>query len=383
MRLVAREACHPAGLHGLAIHPDGRVITVGTSFRVWDSAAAKPVADSKEEFTPLAEVVLHPDGSRAIVSSLYTNWIVRLDGTVQRSLPGGPFRCHPDGRRIVVRDSVWDLDSGTRSLSFQGLQRKGMPCYHPSMDDMTPEEIDGATPNASVNRVEFSPDGRRVILGTSRPEFGVFDLESGQGPSFSVDQELELVHPNGRWLFSRRYCKSPTLDVWEIETGRKAFSLDYSIETGSAGGAVAHPDGRRLLSSYDGEFQVWDLLTRQKILSRKKAHPHAISWIRCAADGLHAVTASDRDPNARVWDLRKGRGRVLRGGAESLRGLDLLGDARAVGWTNERVILWDPLRKEVLSKWRAPFRIYSVAVSEGRIAVAHPDGRVVFLTPEA
>jgi WD40 repeat protein len=215
----------------------------------------------------------------------------------------------------------------------------------------------------SVNTVEFSPDGKRLVSSSHDRSVKVWDatmdqdvvLLKGNSPSvtaviFSPDgkrlaasgtndlvdvwevatRKLSLTygHPRGVYCvaFSRdgKYLasgdgepegKSGTVRVWNSETGQTVFS--YTVPTGSEvmfTSVAFSPDGERLVAgSPDQPVKAWDLTTGKGI-RWAKGQPGAANIVVFSPDGKWLAGCSgikDRAANVErgdvyVWDALTG-----------------------------------------------------------------------------
>jgi WD40 repeat protein len=102
-----------------------------------------------------------------------------------------------------------------------------------------------------VTSAAVSPDGRRVVSGSSDKTVAVWDLESGtlihQLLGHQSGVTSVAVSPDGRHVVSGSYDK--TVEVWDLETGRRLATL--TLDGGTL--TVAwHPDGRVIVAGDTG-----------------------------------------------------------------------------------------------------------------------------------
>lgn len=161
-------------------------------------------------------------------------------------------------------------------------------------------------PNAFVDHLCFTPDGRGLVGVTGFGLIGVFDLEKRQ-PSSSF---------------------------------RTGVSLDDTI-------ALA-PDGRTLLASSNGlVLHAWDLGTRRDRFASAEAHQGPITRLLVTPDGKTAITGAE-DATMRLWDQATGRPvRVLRlsGKPEDVVISPCGGRVAAATTTFNQIFVWDLKRQ--------------------------------------
>ena len=109
--------------------------------------------------------------------------------------------------------------------------------------------------------VAFSPDGRRIVSGSSDKSVRVWDSSTGQvqnvleGHTHSV--QSVAFSPDGRRIVSGSLDKS--VRVWDSSTGKVQNVLESHMD--SVDSVAFSPDGRRIVSgSWDKSVRVWDSL---------------------------------------------------------------------------------------------------------------------------
>ena len=114
-----------------------------------------------------------------------------------------------------------------------------------------------------VNAVAVSPDGRRIITGSS----------------------------------------DNTAKVWDAATGQEILTLKGHTDRVNA--IVVSPDGRRIVTgSSDNTAKVWDAATGQELLTLR-GHADRVNAVAVSPDGRRIVTGSF-DKTVKVWDARTG-----------------------------------------------------------------------------
>ena len=106
----------------------------------------------------------------------------------------------------------------------------------------------------------FSPDGRRLVSGSSDETLKLWDAETGSCEATLEGHDNNVwacgFSPDGRRIVSASYDN--TLKVWNAETGACEATLEG--HNGSVNACALSPDGRRIISaSSDQTLKLWDV----------------------------------------------------------------------------------------------------------------------------
>jgi WD40 repeat protein len=155
-----------------------------------------------------------------------------------------------------------------------------------------------------VTRVDFSPDGRRVVAGGDAGESRVWDAQTGEPVTPALrglpNHHVEFSR-DGRWFL---IVTKATVTVHETETGRQVGPT----LTNATAAVHAHfsPDGRSLVATtVHGGIEFWSLPEGQR-LEKPARHKDVVWTARFSPDGRRLLTAS-RDRTAALWDAESGR----------------------------------------------------------------------------
>jgi serine/threonine protein kinase/WD40 repeat protein len=284
---------HPEMVSYFSFSPDGnRVVVAGkTSCRVWNVDGGRPAGPAIALNKPLVGTRFSDKGGRLLTVDGERKSRV-FDVATGRLLAGpyGPISpqgaLSPDGRRaavcIMLRSvdfvEVVNLESG-KSFRIGGMNL--------------------------VQAVEFSPDGRQVVVASSNTTARVYDAETGQpaGPPLHHNTFVRRADfsPDGRWLLT---AEDTRLRVWDARTGEPLGLA--SPWTGSPQRVWFSRDGQRLVGlTSKGGFQ-WDL---PRFGTRKDLVPHLVRLLSGGqideTEGVvfldEHVLINDRERYRRAW----------------------------------------------------------------------------------
>lgn len=144
--------------------------------------------------------------------------------------------------RVRVND---ELDDYLRSLSLFGITAIWTLCRHTHF----------------VTSVAFSPDGRRVLTGSSY-EAKLWDVGTGEEIRTLSGHTVHLgdvaFSPDGtRVVTAGRLYNTNTAKLWDAETGEMIRTFRHTTWVRSV---EFSPDGRFVLTgSLDGTARIWDI----------------------------------------------------------------------------------------------------------------------------
>ncbi|HVS36431.1 MAG TPA: serine/threonine-protein kinase [Gemmataceae bacterium] len=277
-RQVKRIIPWREALGGLAFSPDSARL-LGWSqngpVHVWSVADGAEVCSLQDEglkrtVVKYRTVEYSPDG-RAVVYAITSNgrnYVGAWDLETRLAKPKiditeGDFRIttpvfSPDQRRIAVPFesthtlTICDAANGNRLFTMDAVS----------------------------TFAAYSPDGR-LIAGDEQPE-----EKAAPDPLASL---FGLAPTSAK--------PKPTLVVWDAETGKRIAVLPQYVSPARA--AIFSPDGRRLAAMSADGVRVWNLDTKNEVLSLKGIGP-----VQFSPDGRFLAGAA-ADGTIRVWNIER------------------------------------------------------------------------------
>ncbi len=263
---------------------------------------------------------------------------------------------------------------------------------------------------SSVHLVDFSPDGKTLLLGGSGRGLGLWDASTGKEiRQFGVGANEAHFSPDGKLLASVDIGTT----VWDVASGKRVRQLDDQQHFAAC--LAFAPDGKILATGTDPMLNLWDVTTGKKL--RQFKHGALVRRVVFASGGKTLASAGE-DGNVRLWDVASGK--ELRrwettakgpfhalaaspagpwlahgGGDEALRTLSLLdartgkevrlqapsfmkcacvvfspnGQVLASGHYDGTIHLWDPATGNETARFKTQAWLHSLAFS--------PDGKVL------
>lgn len=255
-----------------------------------------------------------PDG-KTLLSASYDATIALWDPATRRrrvTLRGheaepGFAAFSPDGRMVLTGSwdrtcRLWDARTGqallNRPIGLPAVQFGGGP-RGPVFSVFA-----GNTPYRL-----FSPDGRRFIALTERPDTAaVFETATGKELFRVADHSGTslypyLLSPDGRHILTVAY-PSGIGRIWDASDGRELFQLKG--HTAILTHADFSPDGSRIATtSVDGTTRIWETATGRDLWTLA-GHRIYSNNAQFSPSGRLIVTSS-HDQTAKVWEVETGR----------------------------------------------------------------------------
>ncbi|KAJ7924599.1 hypothetical protein B0H13DRAFT_1601475, partial [Mycena leptocephala] len=308
-RVKAKLEGHSNYVNSVAFSSDGWRIVSGSrdrTVKIWNATTGVVEAQQVGHTNAVNSVAFSHDGKRVI--------FVLADCTVQIcSVNKGELRSKSVNLSTVeVTCLAFSLD-GTRVVS--GLQIGRVQIWNTTTGK---EESKVRYKPTSLDSVAFSPDGRRIICGTSEAII-IYNGITGE-----MENKIETAAGSLTPTLCRTVAFSPDakrlvtgsddtcVRIWNATTGELEALLE-GHKSWVVSAAISQ-DGRRVVSgSTDGRILVWNAMTGS-IEATLESHTHRVNSVAFAEDS-NRVLCLWTDGTARMWDVPNGttaRGNVLR-----------------------------------------------------------------------
>ncbi|KIM27726.1 hypothetical protein M408DRAFT_310565 [Serendipita vermifera MAFF 305830] len=157
---------------------------------------------------------------------------------------------------------------------------------------------------SSVNSVAFSPDGTRIVSGSSDKTIRVWDAETAEMVAGPFEGHTSFVKsvafsPDGTRIVSGSLDK--TIRVWDAKTAEMMVAGPFEGHTDHVSSVTFSPDGTRIVSgSLDKTIRVWDAETTQTVSGLFERRPEDEISIAFSPNETRIVPNS-QDKNKHLW----------------------------------------------------------------------------------
>ncbi|KAI9148684.1 Vegetative incompatibility protein [Paramyrothecium foliicola] len=434
---------HSDGVNSVVFSPDGQYLASASydeTIRLWDASTGHYLQTLEGHSGWVFSVVFSPDG-QYVASALYNMTIRLWDASISQyvqTLQGHSDAVtsvvfSPDGQYLASASydetvRLWDASTGHCIQTLQGhgnavssvvFSSDGQYLASASYDK-TVRLWDAATGqyiqtleghDNAVSSMVFSPDGHYLASASGDKTVRLYNTATGhciqmlQGHS-SVVRSV-VFSSDGQYLASA--SRDTTIRLWDAATGQYIQTLEghgnavYSV--------VFSPDGQYLASaSYDETIRLWDAATGH-CLQTLEGHSSAVYSVVFSPDGQYLASAS-HDETIRLWDastshclqvfysIRISRLSFTPDGSHLLTDAGLLTiestrlsrvppnipmdiySPMLAGYgldENSCWVTWDGDKTLWLPVNFRPYSQESSAISESRVVVGSPSGRVTLI----
>jgi WD40 repeat protein len=245
---------------------------------------------------------------------------------------------HP-GAKLHVLLEKWRQEREAFHFDFPWLRYLRPPSLHLG----TAQKLVMRGHESTVNNVCFSPDGQRIISGSSDRTVRIWDVASGaelavlRGHETNVDRVS--FSPDGQRIASG--SQDRTLRIWDVASGAELAVLrgheSYLLSV------CFSPDGQRIASgSNDGTIRIWDATSGAE-LAVLRGYETRVYSVCFSPDGQRIVSGSC-DKKIRIWDVARGvKLAVLRGHESSVFSVCFSPDGQRIasGSSDDTIRIWD------------------------------------------
>ena len=324
-------------LNSIALSPEGEKLLLASHafinryVQLWD-LPSRQLLKTFDEYSPSpAEVAFSPNEKMIAIAG--RNNIIQVreihDGKLLYSLNGGaPLAFSPDSQ-IIAFATVEENNhialanaetgellpntnfscSGVKALTFRpdgkALAFGGDHCDLQFRDIQTGNLASNLSKTEgneylSVDQLLFSPDGKRLFLGSYQPK--ILDAQSGEilvelGTGYTSNGVLS---PDGRYLAlggMGKYGENKEVEIWDAASGQLAFTIK-TLQT-DIYKLVFNPDGRLLVIVGQG-MELWDLWSGTPLARLETLDvPLGITF---SADG-RTLTVFGQDGSIQQWGI--------------------------------------------------------------------------------
>ncbi len=274
----------------------GRVVTVGSSVRLWETNTGKRLAELEPEALrkvgTIREMKLAPDGRTLFIRQ----GRIREPGRVWFwDLTTGNIRAE-------ARTDYWHFDDIIRPTQVIIFKRRGAEVRAMNGGRLL-QRLEGA---GIKGHSYWSSDGKRLILfdSSSDGRLSLWSLETGRCLG---RYEGWLCASKGRSfeVFGAAGGRRDVVRVVDWKSGKVRAKLRSGHSLG--GPWTGTKDRSRILTtSLSGKVALWDA-TNERVLVKFQAHDGKIAEVRMAADCRTIVTRGKEDGKMRLWQPRRRR----------------------------------------------------------------------------
>ena len=321
---------HQGAVSGLAFSPDGSKLATAAydnTLQLWSTAVSRAAgARPAGHLDGVTDVAFSPRGRR--LASASEDGTIRLWDTTR-----GTVTAVFEGHRGVVR-SV-DFDPRGELLVSAGHDAR-IRIWELASGTVQ-RELQGH--RGGIRAVRFSPDGKLLASASTDSTVRIWDAVSGAQRQLLAGHKKTVLtlafDAAGARLASG--AMEPQIRVWEVAGGKQLGMLEGHTE--AVAGLAFAPDGQLASSSWDRTVRLWDLRRGTgRVVGR---HQGRVYRLALSPDGRH-IGAPDSTGGASIWSLDGGQTVKLRGHRAEVNALRFSPDGERVATASDdgTVRLW-------------------------------------------
>jgi WD40 repeat protein/tRNA A-37 threonylcarbamoyl transferase component Bud32 len=298
---------------GIVFSPDGMsfVGPVGNQAKVFDLRTGKEILALAKHPNRVLQVAFSADGKRLVSRSGGEVKVFDLPAgrqvfsTTMRGSEADQLAFSPDGGQIAYagRDPdvyLWGV-GGRREILLPKKQ-------------LDP----GRRQPVRVVALAYSPDGKRLAVATDHGPLKVIEVATRRevlslagmtSPvTFSPNGNLFACHVRGAWDIVRATYPPGEVKVWQVQTGKEAWSVKADTWA-----FAFSPDGQHLAGAVaDRSVRLWRAATGEETLVLR-GHSARAFQVAFSPDGQRLASAAGDDTRSefKVWDLPDCQRRAL------------------------------------------------------------------------
>jgi WD40 repeat protein len=380
--------------------PDGKRVAAGGGYfrddgglvTIWDAASGKTLHKLKGNVDMVRALAWQPGGRLLVAGENYPGRMQVWDadgGQLLHTIQAHGHSLHSvawklDGRQLASagydqRIKIWDADTWERLIEIERAHNGGVFALAWSDDgqrlfsggaDGLVKAWDPQTGlplkvmrghEAPVRFVSWWKAHGSVLSGSEDGALKVWNPEHDQAEHILPGRGALAWSPDSRQIaVGGPEGSEPAriIQILDVATWRTLFTLP-SITNAGPHSLAWSPDGQRLAAAFGsaGLVQVWNLATREAILTLKDTHEgqdvRSVAW---SPDGRRLATAG-MDGNVRIWNLETKQCTVTFHGHSNAVGSAVWHpDGRWIAskdWDGI-VLIWDATTGEVSRKLQCP-----------------------------
>lgn len=189
----------------------------------------------------------------------------------------------------------------------------------------------------------FSPDGKRIVSGSTDKTLKVWDAHSGEETMTLKGHASNVLSvafsPDGKRIVSGSY---DTVKVWDAQSGQETLGLKER----NVSCLAFSPDGKCIVGgSTDTQLvKVWDAESGQRVMTLK-GHTWSVLHVAFSQDGKRIVSGSKHNM-LKIWDAQSGSGQetmMLKGQTKEVLCMAFSPDRRRIAssFVDKTLTVWD------------------------------------------